>query len=71
MEQYSEALAQKEEVVVANKIDLDPDAKIVEDLRKKLNKKIYAISAVTGAKIKELSELLWEKVKETKAAAEQ
>jgi GTP-binding protein len=71
LEQYSKALAQKEEVVVANKIDLDPDAKIVEDLRKKLNKTIYPISAVTGAGIKELSELLWEKVKETKAAAEQ
>ncbi|MBA7663095.1 GTPase Obg [subsurface metagenome] len=71
LEQYSEALAQKEEVVVANKIDLDPDAKIVKALKKKLGKKIYPISAVTGAKIKELSELLWEKVKETKAAAEQ
>jgi GTP-binding protein len=71
LEQYSEALAQKEEVVVANKIDLDPDAKIVEDLRKKLNKTIYPISAVTGSGIKELSELLWEKVKEAKAAVEQ
>ncbi len=71
LEQYSEALAQKEEVVVANKIDLDPDAKIVKDLRKKLNKTIHPISAVTGSGIKELSELLWQKVKETKAAAEQ
>ena len=71
LEQYSEALAQKEEVVVANKIDLDPDAKIVKDLRKKLNKTIYPISAVTGSGIKELSELLWEKVKEAKAAVEQ
>ena len=71
LEQYSEALAQKEEVVVANKIDLDPEAKIVRDLKKKLNKKIYPISAVTGSGIKELSESLWQKVKETKAAAEQ
>ncbi len=71
LERYSNALAQKEEVVVANKIDLDQDAKIVKDLRKKLDKKIYPISAVTGSGIKELSELLWEKVKETKAAAEQ
>jgi GTP-binding protein len=66
LKQYSEALAQKPEVIVANKIDLDPDGKIVEDLKKKLNKEIYPISAVTGAGIKELSELLWKKVKELK-----
>ena len=67
LEQYSQALAQKPEVIVANKIDLDPDGKIVNDLKKKLNKKIYPISAVTGAGIKELSELLWKKVKELKS----
>jgi len=66
LEQYSKALAQKEEIIVANKIDLDPDGKIVEDLRKKLNKKVYPISAVTGAGIKELSEFLWQKVRELK-----
>jgi len=71
LEQYSKALAQKEEVVVANKIDLDSDAKVVRDLRKKFNKTVYPISAVTGEGIKELTELLWQKVKETKAAAEQ
>ena len=68
LKQYSKALAQKQEVIVANKIDLDPDGKIVEDLRKKLNKTIYPISAVTGEGIKELTELLWQKVKETKAS---
>ncbi len=66
LEQYSEALAQKPEIIVANKIDLDPDGKIVKDLKKKLNKKIYPISAVTGEGIKKLSELLWKKVKKTK-----
>jgi len=66
LQQYSKALAQKPEVIVANKIDLDPDEKIVKDLKKKLNKKIYPISAVTGAGIKELSEFLWQKVKELK-----
>ena len=67
LEQYSKALAQKAEVIVANKIDLDPDGKIVKDLRKKLNKTIHPISAVTGSGIKELSELLWQKVKELKS----
>jgi GTP-binding protein len=68
---YSKALSEKEEVIVANKIDLDPDGRIVKELKKKLRKKVYPISAVTGAGVKELTEILWQKVKETKAAVEQ
>ncbi len=66
LEQYSKALAQKQEVIVANKTDLDPDGKIIEDLREKLNKEIHPISAVTGSGVNGLSELLWQKVKELK-----
>ncbi len=66
LEEYSKALAQKQEVIVANKTDLDPDGKIVKDLKKKLNKEVHPISAVTGSGIKELSEFLWQKVKEMK-----
>jgi len=69
--QYSKALEQKPEFIIANKIDLDPDAKKVKELEKKLKKTIHPISAVTGAGIKQLSELLWQKVKETKTTAEQ
>ncbi len=66
LEEYSKVLAQKHEVIIVNKIDLDPDGKVVEDLRKKLNKDIHPISAVTGSGIKELSESLWKQVKELK-----
>jgi len=66
LKQYSEKLAEKQEIIVANKIDLDPNGKSVADLRKKLNKEVHAISAVTGSGIKELIELLWQKVKELK-----
>ena len=69
--EYSKALAQKEEIIVANKIDLDPDSKCVKGLKKRLKKTIYPISAATGQGIKQLSELLWEKVKEIKTASEQ
>ncbi len=69
--QYSKALAQKTEIVIANKIDLDPDGKLIKDFKKKLNKTIYPISAVTGSGIKELTELLWQNVKEAKVVAEQ
>ena len=66
LKQYSNTLAQKPEVIVANKIDLDPDGKIVKDLTEGLNKEVHSISAVTGAGIKELCELLWRTVKEPK-----
>ena len=64
LEQHSKTLAAKQEVIVANKTDLDPDGQAVEELRKKLNTEVHAISAVTGSGIKELSETLWLKVKE-------
>ncbi len=70
LEEYSKTLAGKNEIIVANKIDLDPEGKIVEELSKKLGKEIVPISAVTGAGVKELSEILWEKVKANKAAGE-
>jgi len=67
LEQYSKALVQKQEVIIANKIDLDPDGTIVKDLGEKLNKEVHAISAVTGSGIRELTEFLWHKVKELKS----
>jgi GTP-binding protein len=66
LEQYSKALAQKQEIIVANKIDLDPDGEAINNLRKKLRQEIHPISAVTGSGVKELTELLWQKVKELK-----
>ena len=70
LEQYSKALAQKTEFVIANKIDLDPAGTAVKEMSKKLKKTIYPISAVTGAGIRKLSELLWKNVREITAAAE-
>jgi GTP-binding protein len=66
LEQHSKALARKSEIIVANKIDLDPEGKAAEELKEKLNARIHPISAVTGAGIKELSEILWQRVKELK-----
>lgn len=60
---YSKALADKPEVIVANKIDLDADGKVVKKIEKKIKKPISKISAVTGHGVKELSETLWQKVK--------
>jgi GTP-binding protein len=67
LEQYSESLAKKPEVIVANKIDLDPKGEPVKKLRKHLRHRIYPISAVTGEGVKDLCELLWKKVKQAKS----
>ncbi|MBN2183202.1 MAG: GTPase ObgE, partial [Sedimentisphaerales bacterium] len=66
LEQYSKILSQKPEIIVANKIDLNPD-EILKELQDKLRKPIHPISAVTGSGVKELTELLWQKIKETKS----
>jgi GTP-binding protein len=66
LEQHSKALARKQEIIVANKIDLDPDGKIVKELKEKLQQPVRAISAVTGSGVKELTELLWRNIKELK-----
>jgi GTP-binding protein len=66
LEKHSKALATKKEIIVANKIDLDPDGKIVKELNEKLQQPIHPISAVTGSGTKELSELLWRNIKELK-----
>jgi GTP-binding protein len=66
LENYSKTLAQKQEIIVANKTDLDPDGKIIKELNEKLQQPVHPISAVTGSGTKELSELLWRKTKELK-----
>jgi len=66
LDKYSVALAQKPEVIIANKTDLDSDGKALKNLEEKLQQPIHPISAVTGSGIKELAELLWQKIKELK-----
>jgi GTP-binding protein len=66
LQQHSKALALKQEIIVANKTDLDPDGKIVKELTERLQQPIHPISAVTGSGTKELSELLWRNIKELK-----
>jgi GTP-binding protein len=61
---HSEALAQKEEVIVCNKTDLDSVGEIVPDLAKRLGKDVCPVSAATGQGVRELNELLWRRVQE-------
>ena len=68
--QYSAELASKPEIIVANKMDLDPNRMHLEKLYKALDsKKILPVSAVSGEGIKEVIETLWEEVRKQKSAA--
>ena len=65
LELHSRILIDKPEVIVLNKIDLDSDGLLIEDLKQRLpkNKTVLAISAVTGKGVSELNEILWNLVK--------
>jgi GTP-binding protein len=68
LEQYARVLADKTEIIAANKTDLDPDGQAAANLAERLGKDVVPISAVAGTGIKELTELLWQKVKESREA---
>ena len=53
----------KPEVIVANKADLDPEGEKLAHVRARLGPDVPAISAATGQGIKELTELLWQRVR--------
>ncbi|HDZ22750.1 hypothetical protein LCGC14_0451510 [marine sediment metagenome] len=62
LEQYSPALAAKDEIVVANKMDLtDSDAHLAE-LRSAVDCDVIAISAVTGRGLEALTEAIWRRL---------
>ncbi len=67
LELHSEQLTNKTELVVINKIDLDPDGILADDISQKLGGKVAArISSVTGQGIPELNELLWNQIRQEK-----
>jgi GTP-binding protein len=68
LEKYSSELAQKQELIVANKIDLDNTGQIALDIQKRIGKEVFAVSAVSGQNIKPLTEKLWGIIKAAKDA---
>jgi len=68
---YSEVLSTKPELVVLNKVDLDRDGAITDDIVRRFKEEeqasfpVLKISAVSGAGITELKETLWKMIKGT------
>lgn len=67
LEEYSQKLSKRKQIIVANKIDVAQDDKLynsLEDLAKKENLEIYKISAATGEGIEKLMNRVTEILKE-------
>jgi len=60
--QHSDALAAKPEIVVASKMDLDPDEHCLRQFRSCFDCPVFAVSAVTGYGLAELTEHLWQQL---------
>ncbi len=73
LQKYSQTLADKPELIVANKIDLADNTDAVDELRDELEaigivgNRLTAISAVTGRGLEPLGHRLWDMVLEAKA----
>ena len=59
LSKYSQELADKPEIVVANKIDLSDTLEAVDALRTELGCEVLAISGVTGTGLEEFGDRLW------------
>ena len=66
LEAFSPELAQKREVIAANKIDLATDEHAIEKLMNELpDREIFAISGATRQGVEPLLEELWRMLKES------
>jgi len=64
--QYSPVLAEKEELIVANKIDLTGGRENADSLARAIDRPVLPISAVAGVGLSEMEEKLWRIILKTK-----
>jgi GTP-binding protein len=66
--EFSPKLAEKAEVIVANKMDLSGAAEALHDFREQIGRDVWPISAVTRQGIGELAEQVWRLVEQARPA---
>jgi GTP-binding protein len=71
LSQYSPLLAQKPEVLIASKMDLDPEKEKLESFRQAIGKEVFEISSVTGYNLNPLLEKLWQEIQQVREASAQ
>jgi GTP-binding protein len=70
LESFSPKLAEKHEIIAANKMDLAVDDEALQKLRDELpGREIHAISGVSRQGVEDLLDRLWRILAEEKAAA--
>lgn len=67
LEKYSSNLAEKPEIVIATKMDLDPQQEKLRTFQKKLDKEVFGISSASGFQIPPLTEKLWQQTQKIRA----
>jgi GTP-binding protein len=67
LQKYSQALASKPEIVVANKIDLADTLEAVDELRSEIGQEVMAISGVAGTGLEPLGERLWTMIEDARS----
>ncbi len=67
---YSQTLADKPEIVAANKTDLTPDGQEVGDLAQAIGCEVIPVSAVAGQGLPVLSQRLWAEIRRLRPDAE-
>ena len=66
LETFSPKLLNKQEIIIANKMDLPESKKNLEEFKKKVNKDIYEISAINNQNLDTVINVLSDLVKNTK-----
>ncbi len=70
LSKYSDVLAAKEELVVANKVDLTDGEAAARELADAIGKDVLPISAVAGIGLPAMTERLWDVVRRAKESAD-
>ena len=66
LETFSKKLLNKEEIIIANKMDLPNSENNLKEFKKKINKEVYEISAINNQNLDKLIKVLSDLVKNTK-----
>jgi GTP-binding protein len=63
LEKYSPALAERDEIIIGNKLDLTGAPEALAELRQHLGPDVQGISGVTGTGLREVAEIMWTAVR--------
>ncbi len=63
---YSQTLADKREIIIASKMDLDPEQEKLHEFEQAMGQRVLGISAVTGTGLDRCVRIIWNEVKQAR-----